>query len=111
LDDLTDVTAFGLAGVARDVCAHVCISGFDPAEHAAFHARRLHNITGLSWDDCGITSIKLGGDVVLRPRMTFPTPIILVESGSLCLGCSETWLVTETGCEAISGLSRGLAAV
>lgn len=49
--------------------------------------------------------------MVVQPGMTFHTPIILVESGSLCLGGSETWLVTDDGCEALSGLSREMVQV
>ena len=47
----------------------------------------------------------------MREGMVFHTPINLFEQGTFGVGCSDSWLVTDTGCEPLSGLSRELTVV
>ncbi len=59
----------------------------------------------------GCTSLTPGdpGDTtVIQEHMAFHTPIILFERGRFGVGCSETWLVTTTGNEPLSGRSPDL---
>lgn len=56
----------------------------------------------------GSIDLSPGNPAIIRPRMAFHTPVNLFERGRFGVGCSETWLVTENGCEALSGLSREL---
>ena len=63
------------------------------------------------WSDRGNLSLEPGSVDVLAPGMTFHMPIILFESGQYGVGVSETVLVTEQGCEALSGLPSGISRV
>ena len=40
--------------------------------------------------------------------MTFHMPVILFQKGEFGVGVSENVLVTEDGCEALSGLPRNI---
>lgn len=97
------VTTGDIDAAARGVVAR--------AGRAETFRHRTGYSIGCRWDDRGSTSIKPGGDVVIRSGMAFHTPIILVETDAFCLGCSETWLVTDDGCEALSALSREMVRV
>ena len=63
---------------------------------------------GIMWSDRGNLSLEPDSGDVLAPGMTFHMPIILFESGQYGVGVSETVLVTDQGCEALSGLPRGI---
>lgn len=63
---------------------------------------------GIMWSDRGNLSLEPGSEDVLVPGMTFHMPIILFESGQYGVGVSETVLVTDQGCEALSGLPRAI---
>ena len=63
---------------------------------------------GIMWSDRGNLSLEPDSGDVLAPGMTFHMPIILFESGQYGVGVSETVLVTGQGCEALSGLPRGI---
>ena len=51
-------------------------------------------------------SLEPDSQNVLAPGMTFHMPIILFEAGRYGVGLSETILVTDQGCEVLSGLPR-----
>ncbi len=61
---------------------------------------------GIMWADRGNLSLEPDSADVLEPGMTFHMPVILFEKGQYGVGVSETVLVTENGCEALSGLPR-----
>jgi Xaa-Pro dipeptidase len=53
-------------------------------------------------------SLKPGANEPIEVGMTFHTPIILIEPGVGGMACSETFLVTSSGAEALAGLDREL---
>jgi Xaa-Pro dipeptidase len=59
----------------------------------------------------GITYVANGIDQPLRPGMTFHSPISLRIPGKVGIGFSETWVVTETGCELLTEHDRTLTVV
>lgn len=61
---------------------------------------------GVMWSDRGNLSLEPNSTDVLAAGMTFHMPIILFEEGQYGVGVSETVLVTEDGCEVLSGLPR-----
>ncbi len=63
---------------------------------------------GIMWSDRGNLSLEPNSEDVLAPGMTFHMPIILFESGQYGVGLSETVLVTDQGCEVLSGLPRAI---
>jgi Xaa-Pro dipeptidase len=58
-----------------------------------------------------ITFIAEGVDQPLQPGMTFHSPISLRLPGTSGVGFSETWVVTETGCEVLTEHDRALTVV
>ncbi len=58
-----------------------------------------------------ITYIAEGIDQPLQPGMTFHSPISLRFPGTAGIGFSETWVVTETGCEVLTEHDRKLTVV
>ena len=61
---------------------------------------------GIMWSDRGNLSLEPGSPDILTPGMTFHMPVILFEKGEYGVGVSETVLVTEQGCEVLSGLPQ-----
>jgi Xaa-Pro aminopeptidase len=59
----------------------------------------------------GITYVAEGIDQPLRPGMTFHSPISLRLPGKVGVGFSETWVVTEAGCELLTEHDRTLTVV
>jgi Xaa-Pro aminopeptidase len=59
----------------------------------------------------GITYVAEGINQPLRPGMTFHSPISLRLPGKVGVGFSETWAVTETGCELLTEHDRTLTVV
>ena len=58
-----------------------------------------------------ISYITERNDQPFQPGMTFHSPISLRFPGTAGVGFSETWVVTETGCEAITEHDRSLTVV
>jgi len=56
-----------------------------------------------SWSDCTSIHIKRNSPVVLEAGMTFHCSTSLRDIGQCGATCSETVLVTETGCEVLTG--------
>jgi Xaa-Pro aminopeptidase len=64
---------------------------------------------GLEWYDRGYMSLEPGVTDVLEPNMTFHIPRILFdEGGGFGVGTSDTILITENGCEALSERPRSV---
>ena len=61
---------------------------------------------GIMWSDRGNLSLEPDSTDILAPGMTFHMPVILFEKGEYGVGVSETVLVTEQGCEVLSGLPQ-----
>lgn len=60
------------------------------------------------WGDCDSLNIMEGSTDILRPGMVFHASTSLRALGEYGTTCSETILVTEDGCEALTQVSRGL---
>ncbi len=58
------------------------------------------------WGEGGILSLYTGVTTELRPGMTFHIPVALRVFGQFTVGVSETVVVTETGCRALSAIGR-----
>jgi Xaa-Pro dipeptidase len=58
------------------------------------------------WGEGGILSLYTGVTTELRPGMTFHIPVALRVYGQFTVGVSETVVVTETGCRALSAIDR-----
>jgi Xaa-Pro dipeptidase len=58
------------------------------------------------WGEGGILSLYTGVATELRPGMTFHIPVALRVYGQFTVGVSETVVVTETGCGALSAIER-----
>lgn len=56
----------------------------------------------------GSIDLSPGNPAVIKPGMAFHTPMNLFERGKFGVGCSDTWLVTDSGCEPLSGQPREL---
>lgn len=75
------------------------------------HSRVGYQV-GIDWMRRGNMSVHPGGTDVLEPGMTIHMPAILYRPGKFSVAYSETVLVTEDGCEALSGnLSKELVLV
>jgi Xaa-Pro dipeptidase len=60
------------------------------------------------WGEGAILSLFTGVDTILKPGMVFHLPATLRAYGRWTVGASETVIVTETGAEVLSSLSREL---
>jgi Xaa-Pro dipeptidase len=58
------------------------------------------------WGEGGILSLYTGVTTELRPGMAFHIPVALRVFGQFTVGVSETVVVTETGCRALSVIDR-----
>ena len=74
---------------------------------AAFRHRTGYSV-GLRANGRLNLSLKPGATDIIEAGMTFHTPIILIEPGVAGVGCSETFLVTESGGEPLAGIDRAL---
>ncbi len=63
------------------------------------------------WGEGHILSLRAGESTVLQPGMTFHMPPSALMYGVGGIGFSETVLVTETGCEVITGFPRELVVI
>ena len=57
------------------------------------------------WAD-GTSTISLGQETVIEPGMVFHHPVALRRIGQYGVAFSETTLVTDTGCEVLTGFER-----
>jgi Xaa-Pro dipeptidase len=82
-------------------------AGFEPN-----FRKRLGYSVGVAfapdWGEGHIFHLSRGEDRELQPGMTFHLPPALREYAVLGVGCSETVLVTDTGAEVLTDLSREL---
>jgi Xaa-Pro dipeptidase len=58
------------------------------------------------WGEGGILSLYTGVTTELKPGMTFHIPVALRVFGQFTVGVSETVVVTEAGCRALSTIDR-----
>ena len=58
------------------------------------------------WSDRGNLSLEPNSQDILQPNMAFHMPVILFQEGEYGVGVSENILVTDSGCEILSGLPQ-----
>lgn len=101
-----------MPGVTTGEVDSACRGVVESAGYGALFRHRTGYAINVLWAPLGggrgATSLTPGDKTIVREGMTFHTPIVLLEPGRFGVGCSETWLVTATGCEALSGLPRDL---
>ena len=82
------------------------------AGFAEYHRNRLGYSIGINyppdWGEGEIMSLQQNEDRVLQPGMTFHMPPLCLKYREYGIGFSETIVVTETGCERLSGLPRDI---
>lgn len=81
----------------------------DPIEKEIFRSGHFGYSVGLgfppTWTD-GPMYISEGNEIVLEPGMTFHTPLSLRVTAEFVVGTSETFAVSDTGCEILTQLDR-----
>ena len=83
--------------------------GFRSEQAEARQQGRYLGIGFSSWVEGSIASLKEDDPTVLKPGMCFHIPIAMRIYGKAGVGFSETVVVTETGCEALTRAPRELA--
>lgn len=100
------------AGVTSGEVDDVTVAVMDKYGYEPKFRKRTGYSVGVSfppgWGEGHIVSIRQKDNTVLEPGMVFHMPPALREYGKWCVGVSETVLVTETGCEVLTNLSREL---
>jgi len=92
---------------AHDACQRV----IDERGYTDNFRKRLGYCIGVgfkSWNNGHIMSLRKNDQRVLKPGMVFHTPPALRIYNEYGVGVSETILVTETGCEALTNFPREL---
>jgi Xaa-Pro dipeptidase len=112
LDALESVMAFMKPGVTCAAVHQVAQDIIDKAGHTAGYRKRTGYSIGISfapdWGEGNILSLYKGVEVPLEPGMVFHVPITLRDYARFTVAVSETVLVTENGCRALSKLPRAL---
>jgi Xaa-Pro dipeptidase len=97
-------------GVACEAPHVACQHVIDRAGYTDNFRKRAGYSIGIAfapdWGEGGILSLYTGVTTELRPGMTFHIPVALRVYGQFTVGVSETVVVTETGCRALSGIDR-----
>ena len=97
-------------GVASEDVHSACQSVIDRAGYTDNFRKRTGYSVGISfapdWGEGGILSLYTGVVTTLQPGMTFHIPPALRVYGQFTVGVSETVVVTETGCRALSAVPR-----
>jgi Xaa-Pro aminopeptidase len=88
--------------------------GLDPVREEAYSTGMFGYAVGLSfpptWRE-GSFMIAEGVEQTFEPGMTFLTPVTLRHPGMLGVGFTDTFVVTERGCEALTARDRSLKIV
>jgi Xaa-Pro aminopeptidase len=100
---LPGVTTGAVDGAARGVV--------EAAGRGASFRHRTGYANGLRANGRLNLSVKPHAADVVEAGMTFHLPVILFEPGRFSVGCSETVLVTATGAEPLSALTRDLMVI
>jgi Xaa-Pro dipeptidase len=109
LDVLEATLRPGLSGAEVDhaVRSRVAAAGCSDAfRHRTGYACNIQ--WGLYGAAAGSIDLSPTSDKQIVAGMAFHTPINLFQTGSFGVGCSETWLVTDTGCRPFGAVARQL---
>jgi Xaa-Pro dipeptidase len=83
----------------------------DFATSTIFHGTYAYSIglgfPGTSWAD-SLIEIREGGSDRLAPGMVLHIPMSLRDRGKAGVACSDTVLITDSGCEPLTHLERGI---
>ena len=97
-------------GAACEAPHVACQQVIDRAGYTENFKKRAGYSIGIAfapdWGEGGILSLYTGVTTELRPGMTFHIPVALRVFGQFTVGVSETVVVTETGCRALSTIDR-----
>lgn len=97
-------------GAACEAPHIACQQVIDRAGYTENFKKRAGYSIGIAfapdWGEGGILSLYTGVTTELRPGMTFHIPVALRVFGQFTVGVSETVVVTETGCRALSAIDR-----
>jgi Xaa-Pro dipeptidase len=97
-------------GAACEAPHNACQQVIDRAGFTDNFKKRAGYSIGIAfapdWGEGGILSLYTGVTTELRPGMTFHIPVALRVFGQFTVGVSETVVVTETGCRALSAIDR-----
>jgi Xaa-Pro aminopeptidase len=93
-------------GVTTGDVDAACRGVIERAGRSEVFRHRTGYQTGIMWSDRGNLSLEPNSQDVLEPNMTFHMPVILFQEGEYGVGVSENILVTENGCEILSGLPQ-----
>lgn len=84
----------------------------DAAGYTAAFRKRIGYSMGVAfapdWGEGGLLSLFSGIARLIEPGMVFHLPATLRNYGVWTVGCSETVIVTDSGCEPLSTLPRGM---
>jgi Xaa-Pro dipeptidase len=87
-----------------------CQQVIDRAGYTENFKKRVGYSIGIAfapdWGEGGILSLYTGVTTELKPGMAFHIPVALRVFGQFTVGVSETVVVTETGCRALSVIDR-----
>jgi Xaa-Pro dipeptidase len=112
LEALESVMAFAKPGVTCAAVHQVAQDVIDRAGHTAGYRKRTGYSIGISfapdWGEGNILSLYKGVEVALEPGMVFHVPITLRDYARFTVAVSETIVITESGCRALSRLPRDL---
>lgn len=102
-------------GVACEAPHLACQRVIDRAGFTDNFKKRVGYSIGIAfapdWGEGGVLSLYTGVSTELRPGMTFHLPVALRVFGQFTVGVSETVVVTETGCRALSAIERPILRV
>jgi Xaa-Pro aminopeptidase len=88
--------------------------GLDPVHEEAYSTGMFGYAVGLSfpptWRE-GTFMIAEGVDQTFSPGMAFLTPVTLRYPGQVGVGFTDTFIVTESGCQALTARDRSLKIV
>ena len=112
LTALNNVISTIRPGITADEVARAGWEGIDMAGpghvfHGAFAYAVGAGFPSVGWGD-GTAGITMGNETRLRPGMVFHHPVALRKLGEYGTMFSETSLVTEDGCEALTSVERKL---
>jgi Xaa-Pro dipeptidase len=100
-------------GVTAGSCHDACQRVIDEAGFEPNFRKRLGYSIGVGfapgWGEGAFLHLSKGDPAVLREGMVFHMPPALRVYGEVGVGCSETVVVTEQGCEVITDFPRELA--
>ena len=106
IESLQQSIDFIKPGVTSSEVDHVCRRPFEQAGYGDLYRHRSGYSIGISfppdWGEGHILSLRQGEPAVLQAGMTFHLLTHLMVHATVAVGCTQTLLVTEGGCERVT---------